>query len=322
MMALRRIYQTLFPLSARNSLYRLRARFHKALLPIIAYLPFTRGAEGMDMPSATSKETLAIIAEIQEAGGIVADGRHHEKSIIMGGVHIDAETHQDIFIVNEVFAHKLYDIRATANVVVLDVGMNVGIASLAFAATPLVEHVYGYELFVDTYERALKNIGKNPELQRRISTFAQGLWNKNERKTLRYNYRWKASLGLFAPPEFFRDSVSFVQRNVELVDAAQSIQAIKVAHPNSLLIGKLDCEGAEYVILERWHEANLINAFAGFMIEWHSVDGKTGQDFFALLEQAGFVLQHTKDSTHEFGMVYAVHSKYVDSLSLGPVRSQ
>jgi hypothetical protein len=126
---LRKFYQTVIPLSVRNSIYRLRVRTHKVLLPIISRLPFSRGAEGLNMPSQSSTLAMTLIEEIRAKGGVIVDVRHREKLITIAGIHIAAETYQDIFIVNEVFTHNLYDILSSQSVVVLDVGMNVGIAT-------------------------------------------------------------------------------------------------------------------------------------------------------------------------------------------------
>ena len=78
---------------------------------------------------------------------------------------------------------QLYDFN---EFIVFDIGMNMAYTSLWFANFENCKHVYGFEIDLDTYNKALSNINLNPHLSNKISPYNFGLSNKNEEVDLYY----------------------------------------------------------------------------------------------------------------------------------------
>jgi hypothetical protein len=67
-------------------------------------------------------------------------------------------------------------------------------------------------------------------------------------------------------------------------------------------IAKIDCEGAEYEILDALKEADLLSYFDVFMIEWHLLGAS---DLIHTLSENGFVIFSPQPTQTKVGMVYA-----------------
>ena len=78
------------------------------------------------------------------------------------------------------FLYTLTISYSAKNSIVIDIGMNVGIASLFFATLPHVEKVYAFEPFKAPYLRAMDNFKLNPALSAKIQAYNFGLSNKFE----------------------------------------------------------------------------------------------------------------------------------------------
>ncbi len=75
-----------------------------------------------------------------------------------------------------------------------------------------------------------------------------------------------------APPNFVlehldTDAVKTV--TVQIRDIREAVQEIFSNHPSEELFLKLDCEGAEYEILEKLDESGLLPKIKVIIIEWH-----------------------------------------------------
>lgn len=68
----------------------------------------------------------------------------------------------DFRIISEIFINNAYDISVpNKNSVLVDIGMNVGMASLYFSGVRNISKIYGFEPFCDTYNYALNNFNAN-----------------------------------------------------------------------------------------------------------------------------------------------------------------
>ncbi|MGA7410027.1 MAG: hypothetical protein WBW33_06040, partial [Bryobacteraceae bacterium] len=76
---------------------------------------------------------------------------------------------EELFILREILCDGVYNFgTAMDNVVVWDIGMNAGFASLYFATRPYVRGVVAFEPFRPTFDAALRNFELNPELRSKI----------------------------------------------------------------------------------------------------------------------------------------------------------
>ncbi len=233
-----------------------------------------------------------------EAGEIVA----HTPSFTAA-----VENEDELYILREVVANGVYNVMpGTPGAVVLDIGMNVGYASLQFAAQPWVAAVWAYEPVPATFRRALCNLERNPQLAAKIKSHNYGLADRKRNITFDFSPYWRGAVGVKGmSPEFRRyhgvRECDVSQVTVEVRRAAEVVSELKAAYPTAEVIAKLDCEGCEYQIISDLHKAGLLSQLDVFLIEWHQ---SGAAELLEVLAAAGFfTLSLTpQEST---GMIYA-----------------
>ncbi len=219
------------------------------------------------------------------------------------GIIIEVETHEDFFILNEVFYEGDYNIAFPKEYVLIDIGMNVGITSLFFANKPEVIKVIAYEPVKDTFDQALNNFNLNKSFSGKITPNLYGLSDQNNTINLDYTYQWKGSVGINKLSDSKIKSSKLKTISVQLIDVSCEIQKIKVDFPTIPIIVKIDCEGSEYSIIDRLAEKKLIKEISIFMIEWHS---KGPNRLRSTLNQHGYLCFSRTPYSKSIGMLYAI----------------
>jgi len=179
------------------------------------------------------------------------------------GITCNIQTQEELFILKEIFHDTNYAFHTLNQVNVIDIGMNVGFASLYFANHSQVKNVFGYEPFKPTYQQALRNFQLNPELAQKIIPFNVGLSNQNQKLTVDYapQFRGQASVrGL----RRIRSTIKESQK--EPIQLAQIGDALRIPGP---LVLKIDCEGSEYDIVPALVRSSHIHKVERILIEWH-----------------------------------------------------
>ncbi len=220
--------------------------------------------------------------------------------------HIDAI--EDMQVINEVFFMHVYNFLPVKKSIVIDIGMNVGMASLFFATMAHVEMVYGFEPFRAPYLRAMDNFNLNPALSTRIQTRNFGLSNKLEELDI-------LAEELRTIGTSVRGSGSGRLEQIQVRDAGDELKGLIVNAANRGLgvVVKVDCEGSEFPIFESFARADLFRGIDAMMIEWHKwwSTGKTQMDLILPLTRAGFIVFDQTDPTNKFaGMLYAVKTAH------------
>jgi FkbM family methyltransferase len=220
-------------------------------------------------------------------------------------VKLLVDNHDNLKVVEEIFMDRLYDLEIPGEYIVLDVGMNVAAASLYFATMSNVKKVYGYEPFPATFALAKENIGINPSLASKMEVFNYGLGRQNE--TLNVPAPVAGALGGSTTASFIEHapkSTAGQMLQVEIRDIASTIHGVVQHHSGMKIILKLDCEGAEYDIMERLQETDLVKMVDIYMIEYHFRGKKPLQ---TILSGSGFVILAPGDDVlNDYGMLYAV----------------
>jgi FkbM family methyltransferase len=229
----------------------------------------------------------------------------------VGGITVFVRSVEELWILHEIFVQGFYDIRVNGPVVVWDIGMNVGVASLYFAARGSAT-VVGYEPIGPTYEMALENIALNPSLCDAITTVNSGVGGSSRTEMVEYCDELKGSVGLYGAvgDPSLRQKVLHLAADaairleaLHLEDAASVLSSIRAAHPHIPVIVKIDCEGAEYEIIEALHRSGDLPSLHALMIEWHRDGPELLQQH---LSDAGFTV-FSLDSKHgQWGRLYAV----------------
>jgi FkbM family methyltransferase len=225
------------------------------------------------------------------------------------GIEVVVDTYEEIGVVWELYVNGTYNYIAKLSTpcIVWDIGMNIGIASLLLASKPEVVAVFGYEPFVQTYNKALVNFKYNPERDAKIRPFNYGIAAETKSLMVSYSYQWKAHAGVGEFSDSMkalieRSGEKIIQEEIQLRSALEVLSELRTEFPGADIIAKIDCEGAEYEIFEVLEANNLLRCFKIIMLEWHV----HGPDRLAeALIRSGFSLFHFPLTT-EAGMLYGV----------------
>jgi len=237
---------------------------------------------------------------------LLAHGCKIENEIVTTpeGVKIDISNvpHEAMGITKEVFLKKDYAINFSYDAVLIDIGLNRGIASLFFATYPNIKKIYSFEPFKPTFELAKKNLELNPQLTEKINAFNFGLGKVDI--TLKLPYMANATGGMSTTYDVCKGDKNIKKETVIIKDAAKEMTSILEENKDKCIIVKCDCEGAEFEIFERLNEEKLIGNIDVILMEYHfnEPDG-----LVSILAGNGFVVR-TKVLSKKMGTgyIYAV----------------
>lgn len=195
------------------------------------------------------------------------------------GITIRERYLTDFDIVDEVLIDHAYGFEMPGfDCVVIDIGMNVAIASLYFAKMSIVKKVYGFEAFPDTYEQAIANIALNlPEIKNKIVAENFALSNENGKRTVAVSAEETGWRNIF--------SKDGSKRQVEIVcqDAGDAVKRIIEKH-NEKIVLKIDTEGAEFPIFKALDRAGCFEKIDMIMMEYHGDSG----ELISVLKKYGY----------------------------------
>ena len=243
---------------------------------------YTVGSEWM-------KRRCDFIQVIEEGIKICIDGR---KMIITNPL--------EEMICKEIWLGEDYNINLQEKSVVIDIGMNVGYATLFFANKPFVKKEYGFEPDQRVYVEAEKNIKLNSDIEDKVKTFNVACSDCHKEEEYVINER--ESAGIYK----IRDKVTSENAQKEIVkcvDSAEVIGNIIEKHfTKNKIVMKCDCEGAEYEILNRLEEVEYLKKIDAFVMEWHL--GRR-EEIEALFERNNYTYYIFTTPGRSFGKCYA-----------------
>ncbi|NCT58993.1 FkbM family methyltransferase [archaeon] len=216
------------------------------------------------------------------------------------------ESVEDIFIISEVFIDKEYNFLIAEDVVLIDIGLNIGISSIFFSINNKVKHIYSYEPVPYTYEIACKNIIMNKIEKITANNFGLGRSNRDE--LFYFNKKFKGNSGIRKNNSFSINKLVADEKKeilVKIRDIGAEFETLRLKHSNSNIIMKIDCEGGEYEILNRMDELNLLIYVKLFMIEWHD---NGPQSLEKILLEKNFQIISKNLETNS-GMIYAFNKR-------------
>lgn len=265
----------------------------------------------LDLPLETTVshpwllEGFVSAAALCAAGGRLRIASSGELMLDMAGLTLQPRSAEDLFTLDEVFVRNTYAWTPPGPTVVLDIGMNVGFASLAFALQPDVLAVYGYEPFAPTYALALRNLALNRDCALKIRPHNVGVAATEGRRRLEYTPDRRGSVGFFGLPAASRPATGVSSEPVQLVRASTVVDAVKRDYPNVPLTAKIDCEGAEYEITSELTSTQRLQQLSALMIEWHRGGDRSPDPLITQLAGAGFHVFRPGPTNGPTGMIYA-----------------
>jgi FkbM family methyltransferase len=204
--------------------------------------------------------------------------------------------------VGEVLVEEVYNFACLGETVIIDIGMNRGLASLHFANKEQVQRIYAFEPFAPTLALARKNLSLNPRLEGKIEAFEYGLGKENTAMSIPYAENVSDLMSTtHAPPD--KDNLREVQ--VQVRDAAEVLRPIFERHQDARIIIKCDCEGAEFDIMERLQAENMVDKIDGVLMEYHFEEPHR---LVEILTTAGFAVHYQQDTSKKniVGLLYAI----------------
>jgi FkbM family methyltransferase len=216
-----------------------------------------------------------------------------------------------ILILEEIFKVEEYNFNIGSQAIVIDIGMNIGLASLYFATRNDVEYVYGYEPFKPTYEQAIFNFKINRKFAEKILPFNFGLGDKDKELTFEYYPRSPGRMSTVRTIDEIHPSRKYETQKevVQIKNAANEIKPVIERHKGLKIIVKCDTEGAEKEIFESLDSEGILKKIDIIMIEYHfSYD----VPLMEILKRNDFVFfkqNIVSLKTGNFGIIRAVRQK-------------
>lgn len=226
--------------------------------------------------------------------------------VLFNNLHLDINTKEEAFILKELYNDFDYYFSLDREIVVIDIGMNVGFTSLYLASKNNVKSIYSFEPVKETFEMAQNNFNLNHEISNKINSYNFGLGNENCIKQFIYSSEFKGSVGIRGLKSWnIRNSIDRKILSVEIRDASKVLKSIIKKNDDKYLVCKLDCEGAEYEIIPNLFSSGLMQHIGFFIIEYHD---DSPQKLIDLLFKNKFVTIIKKTNIH-LGLIYAFNTE-------------
>jgi FkbM family methyltransferase len=202
---------------------------------------------------------------------------NHKNGVLASfkGLKLYIETPEEFFILKEVFVEKDYNLLSNESSVVFDIGMNIGISSLFFGLQKNVEKIYSFEPVVNTYEQAVYNVFLNENLSPKIEAYNIGLGANTRIEKVLYNPQAKGNCGIRLEASLVIDKDNAKEIEINIQDISIVLPHLFAKHTQQKIVLKIDCEGAEYEILQKLDESKILNNIDILLIEWHDRGSET-----------------------------------------------
>jgi FkbM family methyltransferase len=210
-------------------------------------------------------------------------------------------------VICEIFAQDIYGYSSKYQHIVIDIGMNIGAASLFFASLENVKYIYAFEPFLQTFNNAMDNFNLNENLAKKIKAFNFGISDTD--KTVTISYSEEDSAGMTIKKENIRDNTFSNKKKIS--SETVSVKSVDYIF-NSLMPGggngtpkillKVDCEGSEYEIFDIMDKKNYFKNIDMIMLEWHFNGNKS---LLNILEKHGYS-SFLRKCNENAGLIYAI----------------
>jgi len=194
----------------------------------------------------------------------------------------------NVWMINE---YKIEKFKIKKDDIMIDVGAHIGLFSLLASKSCFAGKIFSYEPINENFEMLMQNIKSNK--LKNIFPFNLAV-SKNT-----------SNVKLFLDKD--ESAHSIFQKNTSYV-TVESISLQKIFDDNDInfcKILKLDCEGAEYEIIDSLPD-KYFEKIQNMIIEYHLADSKPelGKDLISKIKNAGFQIT-TKPHHNDMGLLIA-----------------
>jgi FkbM family methyltransferase len=213
-------------------------------------------------------ESLPILADLHKHANFSFTLAGTKLIAARGEVKFEIVSMLEAGMLFDIYARGVYRLLTAESILLVDVGANIGISAV-YAASELGAEVHGFELVPSVASRAITHVATNG-LESRVHINAFGLGRSEAEIEVLFSeeHAGSTSLHLNSAQSPGASKVPCTIRSVEVLrETFTSSKKRKFM--------KLDCEGAEYSILEALEESQLLSELSGFLLEYHEIpDGK------------------------------------------------
>lgn len=251
----------------------------------------------------------AALDLVNHCGARFSNGDGGSVEVVAAGIRLSMGSAADIFALRDLLVSGIYNWQFRDPTVVIDVGAGAGLAALRFASQPGVT-VIGYEPCASVHQRAVRNVALNPGLADRIRMVRAGLGSLSCR-----------TIAMFPPRATESDAEHgpvFEYEEVDILDAAEGVRAVRDEFPGHRLMLKVTYERVEYAtdglsereLLARLRETRQLEELAGVMGVWTgSRETDRAEHSAEDLCEDGFQVLVTRPCGDARQMVYAARSE-------------
>jgi len=222
--------------------------------------------------------------------------------VTLDSLKIYVESQEEFHILKEVLLSNDYKFLTKKECLLIDIGANIGISSLYFSQFNHVKEIHAFEPVLDTYKQAEFNLSQNEKLAKKIKLYNFGLSNDSRMESFLFNKATKGNTGMrgLLSPTMSKNEFN-EQRTVQLENASDVINKVIKDNQNLKVVIKMDCEGAEYDILENLSMSGVLDCIDVLMLEWHDRGSIPVEE---LLVSRGFTVFSSKLSARA-GLIHA-----------------
>jgi len=179
-------------------------------------------------------------------------------------------TVEELSMLQEIFVEGCYDLHLAGSWNVLDIGANVGFASLAFSAQPWVNRVVAFEPFGPTAAEYALNVEFNTSLAAKIALHCFGLADRDESLDVPYHPNLRGSMSIHGLGSWRGPAHSAATKvSIKVRRATSVLEELAPSLRGRPLMVKLDCEGSEYAILSDLENSGWLERVDLIVMETH-----------------------------------------------------
>ena len=196
------------------------------------------------------------------------------------GLTFEIESTEEFLILTEIFIAQEYNFICNAECAVIDIGANIGIASVFFSQKEFVKKIYCFEPIEDTFKIARENFRSN-QIDKIQGLFNYGLGGSNRIEKFLFNKNLKGNSGIrgLLSPSYNRSNIESEIREVDIKKASDVLKPIFIENPDLRIVVKMDCEGAEYEIIEDLAKEDILKEIDLIIIEWHDLGSAVLEEY-------------------------------------------